>query len=104
MAVRAYPQFYPTIIPSDIMTMVQPSHFLPYLDNLVQSQAESQRYSKAVTIYFGACERVCKYIKLYTDKIILFFIIDGFTELIVARNLQSYLFCRTEYFIDGVNP
>ncbi|XP_053346697.1 Hermansky-Pudlak syndrome 5 protein [Clarias gariepinus] len=45
MAVRAYPQFYPTILPSDIIAMVQPSHFLPYLDNLVQSQAESQRLS-----------------------------------------------------------
>ncbi|XP_072528387.1 Hermansky-Pudlak syndrome 5 protein [Salminus brasiliensis] len=45
VAVRAYPQFYPTILPSDIMAMVQPSHFLPYLDNLVQSQAEEQRLS-----------------------------------------------------------
>ncbi|XP_062859376.1 Hermansky-Pudlak syndrome 5 protein isoform X2 [Trichomycterus rosablanca] len=43
MAVRAYPQFYPTVLPSDIMAMVQPNHFLPYLDNLVQSQAEEQR-------------------------------------------------------------
>ncbi|XP_026775154.1 Hermansky-Pudlak syndrome 5 protein [Pangasianodon hypophthalmus] len=45
MAVRAYPQFYPTILPSDIIALVQPSHFLPYLDNLVQSQAEEQRLS-----------------------------------------------------------
>uniref|UniRef100_A0A8B9RAT0 Hermansky-Pudlak syndrome 5 protein homolog n=1 Tax=Astyanax mexicanus TaxID=7994 RepID=A0A8B9RAT0_ASTMX len=45
VAVRAYPQFYPTILPSDIMAMVQPSHFLPYLDNLVQSRAEEQRLS-----------------------------------------------------------
>ncbi|KAF7701894.1 Hermansky-Pudlak syndrome 5 protein [Silurus meridionalis] len=45
MAVRAYPQFYPTIPPSDIIAMVQPSHFLPYLDNLIQSQAEEQRLS-----------------------------------------------------------
>ncbi|MCI4382003.1 hypothetical protein PGIGA_G00258540 [Pangasianodon gigas] len=43
MAIRAYPQFYPTILPSDIIALVQPSHFLPYLDNLVQSQAEEQR-------------------------------------------------------------
>lgn len=46
MAVRAYPQFYPTILPSDIIAMVQPGHFLPYIDNLVQSQAEEQRYSQ----------------------------------------------------------
>ncbi|XP_066525457.1 Hermansky-Pudlak syndrome 5 protein [Hoplias malabaricus] len=45
VAVRAFPQFYPTILPSDVMAMVQPSHFLPYLDNLVQSQAEEQRLS-----------------------------------------------------------
>lgn len=45
VAVRAYPQFYPAILPSDIMAMVQPSHFLPYLDNLVQSRAEEQRLS-----------------------------------------------------------
>uniref|UniRef100_A0A671K5C8 Hermansky-Pudlak syndrome 5 protein homolog n=1 Tax=Sinocyclocheilus anshuiensis TaxID=1608454 RepID=A0A671K5C8_9TELE len=38
VAVRAYPQFYPTILPSDIMAMALPSHFLPYLDNLVQSR------------------------------------------------------------------
>uniref|UniRef100_A0AAR2LBP3 Hermansky-Pudlak syndrome 5 protein homolog n=1 Tax=Pygocentrus nattereri TaxID=42514 RepID=A0AAR2LBP3_PYGNA len=45
VAVRAYPQFYPTILPSDVMAMVQPSHFLPYLDNLIQSQVEEQRLS-----------------------------------------------------------
>ncbi|CAM4733822.1 unnamed protein product [Leuciscus chuanchicus] len=45
LAVRAYPQFYPTILPSDIMAMALPSHFLPYLDNLVQSRAEQQRLS-----------------------------------------------------------
>uniref|UniRef100_A0A673MFG2 Hermansky-Pudlak syndrome 5 protein homolog n=1 Tax=Sinocyclocheilus rhinocerous TaxID=307959 RepID=A0A673MFG2_9TELE len=45
VAVRAYPQFYPTILPSDIMAMALPSHFLPYLDNLVQSRAEQQRLS-----------------------------------------------------------
>ncbi|XP_076846999.1 BLOC-2 complex member HPS5 [Brachyhypopomus gauderio] len=44
-AVRAYPQFYPTLLPSDVMAMVQPSHFLPYLDNLVQSHPEEQRLS-----------------------------------------------------------
>ncbi|XP_051976003.1 Hermansky-Pudlak syndrome 5 protein [Xyrauchen texanus] len=45
VAVRAYPQFFPTILPSDIMAMALPSHFLPYLDNLVQSRAEQQRLS-----------------------------------------------------------
>ncbi|XP_026875742.2 Hermansky-Pudlak syndrome 5 protein isoform X2 [Electrophorus electricus] len=45
VAVRAYPQFYPTVLPSDIMAMVEPRHFLPYLDNLVQSQTEEQRLS-----------------------------------------------------------
>ncbi|XP_030646125.1 BLOC-2 complex member HPS5 [Chanos chanos] len=45
LAVRCYSQFYPTILPSDVMAMAQPSHFLPYLDNLVQSRAEEQRLS-----------------------------------------------------------
>ncbi|KAA0724780.1 Hermansky-Pudlak syndrome 5 protein [Triplophysa tibetana] len=45
VAVRAYPQFYPTILPSDIMAMALPNHFLPYLDNLVQSRSEQQRLS-----------------------------------------------------------
>ncbi|XP_051979413.1 BLOC-2 complex member HPS5-like [Xyrauchen texanus] len=45
VAVRAFPQFYPTILPSDIMAMALPGHFLPYLDNLVQSRAEQQRKS-----------------------------------------------------------
>ncbi|KAL7857630.1 hypothetical protein AOLI_G00177310 [Acnodon oligacanthus] len=45
VAVRAYPQFYPTILPSDVMAMVQPGHFLPYLDNLIQSHVEEQRLS-----------------------------------------------------------
>ncbi|XP_076026964.1 BLOC-2 complex member HPS5 isoform X2 [Genypterus blacodes] len=44
-AVRSFPQFYPTITPADVMAMAQPSHFLAYLDNLVQSQAEEQRLS-----------------------------------------------------------
>ncbi|XP_067091332.1 Hermansky-Pudlak syndrome 5 protein isoform X1 [Osmerus mordax] len=43
VAVRSFTQFYPTILPSDVMAMAQPSHFLAYLDNLVQSRAEEQR-------------------------------------------------------------
>uniref|UniRef100_A0A672GM99 Hermansky-Pudlak syndrome 5 protein homolog n=1 Tax=Salarias fasciatus TaxID=181472 RepID=A0A672GM99_SALFA len=35
-AVRSFSQFYPTIIPADILAMAQESHFLAYLDNLVQ--------------------------------------------------------------------
>ncbi|XP_024859388.1 Hermansky-Pudlak syndrome 5 protein isoform X2 [Kryptolebias marmoratus] len=44
-AVRSFSQFYPTITPADVMTMAQQSHFLPYLDNLVQSRAEEHRLS-----------------------------------------------------------
>ncbi|XP_063053790.1 Hermansky-Pudlak syndrome 5 protein isoform X2 [Engraulis encrasicolus] len=43
LAVRSFPQFYPTILPSDVLAMAQRSHFLPYLDNLVQSRTEEQR-------------------------------------------------------------
>lgn len=42
-AVRSFSQFYPTITPADVMTMAQKSHFLAYLDNLVQSQTEEHR-------------------------------------------------------------
>ncbi|XP_037624079.1 Hermansky-Pudlak syndrome 5 protein isoform X2 [Sebastes umbrosus] len=42
-AVRSFTQFYPTIIPADVMTMAQQSHFLAYLDNLVQSRTEGHR-------------------------------------------------------------
>lgn len=44
-AVRSFSQFYPTITPADVMTMAQQSHFLAYLDNLVQSRTEEQRLS-----------------------------------------------------------
>ncbi|KAM9754373.1 BLOC-2 complex member HPS5 [Menidia menidia] len=44
-AVRSFSQFYPTITPADVMTMAQRSHFLAYLDNLVQSRAEEHRLS-----------------------------------------------------------
>ncbi|TMS05012.1 Hermansky-Pudlak syndrome 5 protein-like protein [Larimichthys crocea] len=44
-AVRSFSQFYPTITPADVMTMAQQSHFLAYLDNLVQSQSEEHRLS-----------------------------------------------------------
>ncbi|XP_044050309.1 Hermansky-Pudlak syndrome 5 protein [Siniperca chuatsi] len=44
-AVRSFTQFYPTITPADVMTMAQQSHFLAYLDNLVQSQTEEHRSS-----------------------------------------------------------
>uniref|UniRef100_A0A4W6E272 Hermansky-Pudlak syndrome 5 protein homolog n=1 Tax=Lates calcarifer TaxID=8187 RepID=A0A4W6E272_LATCA len=44
-AVRAFSQFYPTITPADVMTMAQQSHFLAYLDNLVQSRTEEHRLS-----------------------------------------------------------
>ncbi|XP_048113755.1 Hermansky-Pudlak syndrome 5 protein isoform X1 [Alosa alosa] len=43
LAVRSFSQFYPTILPSDVLAMAQRSHFLPYLDNLVQSRTEEQR-------------------------------------------------------------
>ena len=43
-AVRSFTQFYPTITPADVMAMAQQSHFLAYLDNLVQSQTEEDRY------------------------------------------------------------
>ncbi|KAM3870325.1 BLOC-2 complex member HPS5 [Diretmus argenteus] len=45
LAVRSFTQFYPTIPPADIMALAQRSHFLAYLDNLVQSQTEEQRSS-----------------------------------------------------------
>lgn len=44
-AVRSFTQFYPTITPADVMIMAQQSHFLAYLDNLVQSQTEEHRSS-----------------------------------------------------------
>ncbi|XP_059191526.1 Hermansky-Pudlak syndrome 5 protein [Centropristis striata] len=44
-AVRSFTQFYPTITPADVMTMAEQSHFLAYLDNLVQSQTEGHRLS-----------------------------------------------------------
>ncbi|XP_022611635.1 Hermansky-Pudlak syndrome 5 protein isoform X2 [Seriola dumerili] len=44
-AVRSFSQFYPTITPADVMTMAQKSHFLAYLDNLVQSRTEEHRLS-----------------------------------------------------------
>ncbi|XP_029289655.1 BLOC-2 complex member HPS5 [Cottoperca gobio] len=44
-AVRSFTQFYPTITPADVMTMAQKSHFLAYLDNLVQSRTEEHRLS-----------------------------------------------------------
>ncbi|KAM4618973.1 BLOC-2 complex member HPS5 [Polymixia lowei] len=44
-ALRSFSQFYPTITPADIMAMAQQSHFLAYLDNLVQSRTEDQRLS-----------------------------------------------------------
>lgn len=43
-AVRSFSQFYPTITPADVMAMAQQSHFLAYLDNLVQSRTEGHRY------------------------------------------------------------
>lgn len=42
-AVRSFSQFYPTITPADVMAMAQQSHFLAYLDNLVQSRTEGHR-------------------------------------------------------------
>ncbi|KAK5927908.1 hypothetical protein CgunFtcFv8_013016 [Champsocephalus gunnari] len=44
-AVRSFTQFYPTVTPADIVTMAQQSHFLAYLDNLVQSRTEEDRLS-----------------------------------------------------------
>lgn len=43
VAVRSFSQFYPTVTPADVAAMSQRSHFLAYLDNLVQSQMEEHR-------------------------------------------------------------
>lgn len=40
---RSFSQFYPTVTPADVATMAHRSHFLAYLDNLVQSQTEEHR-------------------------------------------------------------
>lgn len=42
-AVRSFSQFHPTVTPADVMAMAERSHFLAYLDNLVQAQAEEHR-------------------------------------------------------------
>lgn len=50
-AVRSFSQFYPTITPADVMIMAQQSHFLAYLDNLVQSQTEEHRYILSTILF-----------------------------------------------------
>lgn len=52
-AVRSFSQFYPTITPADVMTMAKKTHFLAYLDNLVQSQTEEHRYVFSLTFLFN---------------------------------------------------
>uniref|UniRef100_A0A8D3CZS1 Hermansky-Pudlak syndrome 5 protein homolog n=1 Tax=Scophthalmus maximus TaxID=52904 RepID=A0A8D3CZS1_SCOMX len=47
-AVRSFSQFYPTITPADVMTMAQQSHFLAYLDNLVQSRTEELSFLQSL--------------------------------------------------------
>ncbi|RVE71728.1 hypothetical protein OJAV_G00054880 [Oryzias javanicus] len=42
-AVRSFSQFYPTVTPADVAAMAEQSHFLAYLDNLVQSRPEENR-------------------------------------------------------------
>lgn len=42
---RSFSHFYPTITPADVVAMADRSHFLAYLDNLVQSKPEENRYS-----------------------------------------------------------
>lgn len=44
-AIRSFSQFHPIISPANVMIMAQQSHFLAYLDNLVQSQPEEHRYN-----------------------------------------------------------
>lgn len=43
-AVRSFSQFHPTVTLADVMAMAEKSHFLAYLDNLVQSQSEEHRW------------------------------------------------------------
>uniref|UniRef100_A0AAY4DFX9 Hermansky-Pudlak syndrome 5 protein homolog n=1 Tax=Denticeps clupeoides TaxID=299321 RepID=A0AAY4DFX9_9TELE len=64
LAVRSFPQFYPTVLPSDVMAMAQSSHFLPYLDNLVQSRAEEQKYDADIATehYFLNCSLLWRFI------------------------------------------
>lgn len=50
-AVRSFCQFYPTITPADVMAMAQQSHFLAYLDNLVQSRTEGHRYVFSLILF-----------------------------------------------------
>ncbi|MGH0151902.1 UNVERIFIED_CONTAM: hypothetical protein FKN15_042608 [Acipenser sinensis] len=47
LALRSFGQFYPTIIPADVMALSRrsPAHFLAYLDNLVKWKPAEQRLS-----------------------------------------------------------
>ncbi|MBN3280759.1 HPS5 protein, partial [Polyodon spathula] len=47
LALRSFGQFYPTIIPGDVMALSRgsPAHFLAYLDNLVKWNPPEQRLS-----------------------------------------------------------
>lgn len=44
---RSFSQFHPTVTLADVMAMAEQSHFLAYLDNLVQSQPEEHRWVAA---------------------------------------------------------
>ncbi|XP_036391634.1 Hermansky-Pudlak syndrome 5 protein isoform X1 [Megalops cyprinoides] len=57
LALRSFTQFYPTILPSDIMALAQKRHFLAYLDNLIQSRAEEQRLSFLGSLLQPECLR-----------------------------------------------
>ncbi|KAG2463002.1 SAAL1 protein, partial [Polypterus senegalus] len=45
LAIRSFGQFYPTILPADVLAMSRnhPAHFLAYLDNLIKSKPEEER-------------------------------------------------------------
>ncbi|XP_051779159.1 Hermansky-Pudlak syndrome 5 protein isoform X2 [Erpetoichthys calabaricus] len=45
LAIRSFGQFYPTVLPADVLAMSRnhPAHFLAYLDNLIKSKPEEER-------------------------------------------------------------
>lgn len=72
-AVRSFSQFYPTITPADVMTMAQKSHFLAYLDNLVQSQTEQHRYVFSLTFLLNKIKHQAHVLKAEFHTYFFFF-------------------------------
>lgn len=76
-ALRPLIKFHPSILPSDIKQLCRndPAHFLAYLDSLVKSKPEDERWEKCRILFICLLSSSCSCVQVYWFLLGLFLLL-----------------------------